>query len=288
MTGFSAARSPAVLRCASPRAAHWRSAGSAKGHIRRNGERGDRQDQPVAAGDVLTLPLPRKVTVIETDRACLTRGGSPQAKLKPAIAGLTVARQKRIAGDTRPTEEAPRAGGKVPTMTYVVTDASHQVQVHRLRRGLSGRLLLRRRDDARHQPVGVHRLRRVRARNARPRRSCPTPRAARAVARAQLEVSAEWPNITEKKDPPEDADAFKGSMASSTSTSRRSPAKATDSRAPGGAPPARYRYDSRPSFARLLGRGGNFIANLLYNALTAALALGDRRIRKAGPRQQRH
>ncbi|CAA9494333.1 MAG: 4Fe-4S dicluster domain / Domain of unknown function DUF3470, partial [uncultured Sphingomonas sp.] len=40
----------------------------------------------------------------------------------------------------------------------------HSLQVYGLRRGLPGRLLLRRRQHARHQPQRVHRLRRVRAR----------------------------------------------------------------------------------------------------------------------------
>ncbi|CAA9240944.1 MAG: 4Fe-4S dicluster domain / Domain of unknown function DUF3470, partial [uncultured Acetobacteraceae bacterium] len=39
----------------------------------------------------------------------------------------------------------------------------HQVQVHGLRRGVSGGLLLRRREHAGHPPGRVHRLRRVRA-----------------------------------------------------------------------------------------------------------------------------
>jgi ribosome-associated heat shock protein Hsp15 len=36
-----------------------------EGHIRRNGERVLRQDLAIAPGDVLTLPLPRRVMVIE-------------------------------------------------------------------------------------------------------------------------------------------------------------------------------------------------------------------------------
>ncbi len=37
----------------------------AEGHIRRNGERVTRLDQPVAIGDVLTLPLRSRVLPIE-------------------------------------------------------------------------------------------------------------------------------------------------------------------------------------------------------------------------------
>ena len=49
----------------------------AEGHIRRNGERALRQDLPVAAGDVLTLPLRSGVWVIEL-LALPPRRGRPQ------------------------------------------------------------------------------------------------------------------------------------------------------------------------------------------------------------------
>ena len=48
----------------------------AEGHIRRNGERVTRQDQAIAVGDVLTLPLPSRVLPIEI-LALPTRRGPP-------------------------------------------------------------------------------------------------------------------------------------------------------------------------------------------------------------------
>lgn len=48
----------------------------AEGHIRRNGSRVERQDVGVAVGDVLTLPLPRAVLVIEL-LALPSRRGPP-------------------------------------------------------------------------------------------------------------------------------------------------------------------------------------------------------------------
>ena len=47
-----------------------------EGHIRRNGERVTRQDQAIAVGDVLTLPLRSRVLPIEI-LALPTRRGPP-------------------------------------------------------------------------------------------------------------------------------------------------------------------------------------------------------------------
>ena len=51
-----------------------------EGHIRRNGERVVRQDLPVAPGDVLTLPLSRKVVVIELLSLPARRGPASEAQ----------------------------------------------------------------------------------------------------------------------------------------------------------------------------------------------------------------
>ncbi|CAA9494537.1 MAG: 4Fe-4S dicluster domain / Domain of unknown function DUF3470, partial [uncultured Sphingomonas sp.] len=61
----------------------------------------------------------------------------------------------------------------------------HPLQVHGLRRGLPGRLLLRRRQHARHQPQRMHRLRRVRARMPGGGDPARYRERQRAVARAQ-------------------------------------------------------------------------------------------------------
>ena len=50
------------------------------GHIRRNGARVERLDQPVAAGDVLTLPLTNKVLVIEILSLPSRRGPAEEAR----------------------------------------------------------------------------------------------------------------------------------------------------------------------------------------------------------------
>lgn len=74
----------------------------AEGHIRRNGARVTRQDQAVAAGDVLTLPLARKVLVIEL-LALPTRRG-PAAEAQACYRPLDAGGAKRIAGQTAPSE----------------------------------------------------------------------------------------------------------------------------------------------------------------------------------------
>jgi ribosome-associated heat shock protein Hsp15 len=52
----------------------------AEGHIRRNGERVTRQDQPIAVGDVLTLPLRAKVLPIEIVELPSRRGPADEAR----------------------------------------------------------------------------------------------------------------------------------------------------------------------------------------------------------------
>ena len=74
----------------------------AEGHIRLNGTRATRQDQPVSPGDVLTLPLARKVLVIELLALPARRGPAKEAQAcyRPLDAGGA----KRIAGQNAPTE----------------------------------------------------------------------------------------------------------------------------------------------------------------------------------------
>jgi ribosome-associated heat shock protein Hsp15 len=65
------------------RFAHTRSAAQrwiAEGHIRRNGARVTRQDQPVAVGDVLTLPLRGKILPIEIVELPRRRGPADEAR----------------------------------------------------------------------------------------------------------------------------------------------------------------------------------------------------------------
>lgn len=50
------------------------------GHIRRNGQRVERLAQPVAPGDVLTLPLGGGVRVIELLALPTRRGPAPEAQ----------------------------------------------------------------------------------------------------------------------------------------------------------------------------------------------------------------
>lgn len=66
------------LRFTRTRAAaqHWIDGG----HIRRNGERVVRCDQRITAGDVLTLPLPLRVDVIEIVRLPGRRGPAAEAR----------------------------------------------------------------------------------------------------------------------------------------------------------------------------------------------------------------
>jgi ribosome-associated heat shock protein Hsp15 len=52
----------------------------AEGHIRRNGERVTRQDQAIAVGDVLTLPLRSKALPIEIVELPRRRGPAAEAR----------------------------------------------------------------------------------------------------------------------------------------------------------------------------------------------------------------
>lgn len=51
-----------------------------EGHIRRNGQRVERQGLPVGPGDVLTLPLARNVVVIEIVALPTRRGPAAEAQ----------------------------------------------------------------------------------------------------------------------------------------------------------------------------------------------------------------
>jgi ribosome-associated heat shock protein Hsp15 len=52
----------------------------AEGHIRRNGQRVERQDLPIAEGDVLTLPIAKRVMVIELVALPTRRGPAGEAQ----------------------------------------------------------------------------------------------------------------------------------------------------------------------------------------------------------------
>ena len=82
------------LRFAKSRALAQRWIG--EGHIRRNGERVTRTDQPMGAGDVLTLPLRSGVAVIQLVEMPTRRGPASEAQAcyRPLDAGPA----KRIAG----------------------------------------------------------------------------------------------------------------------------------------------------------------------------------------------
>ena len=69
----------------------------AEAHIRRNGERVVRQDQPVAVGDVLTLPLRSKVLVIELVALPARRG--PPAEARACYRPLDGGRAMDLGGD---------------------------------------------------------------------------------------------------------------------------------------------------------------------------------------------
>jgi ribosome-associated heat shock protein Hsp15 len=71
-----------------------------EGHIRRNGQRVERQDQAVTVGDVLTLPLPRSVLVIELLALPARRG--PAAEAQSCYRVLDAGRSFAIAGSERP------------------------------------------------------------------------------------------------------------------------------------------------------------------------------------------
>ncbi len=69
----------------------------AAGHIRRNGARVERQDQPIAPGDVLTLPLKNKVVVIEILSLPDRRG--PPEEARACYRGLDAGKTMAIAGE---------------------------------------------------------------------------------------------------------------------------------------------------------------------------------------------
>lgn len=88
----------------------------AEGHIRRNGDRVMRQDQPVAPGDVLTLPLQSRVLVIELLTLPPRRGPAAEARehYRPLDAGGAKAIGGAKPANSGPDEGAPLAKGNVP------------------------------------------------------------------------------------------------------------------------------------------------------------------------------
>jgi len=83
-----------------------------EGHMRLNGARVARQDQSIAIGDVLTLPLARGVSVIELVALPTRRGPAPEARAcyRPLDAGLDGGRAMRIAGGDPEQTGAPVEG----------------------------------------------------------------------------------------------------------------------------------------------------------------------------------
>ena len=91
-------------------------------------------------------------------------------------------------------------------MTYVVNDKCIKCKYHGLRRGLSGRLLLRGREHARHPSRTSASIAASASRNARSRRSSPdTEPGLEKWLNVNAEFAKVWPNITIKKEPPADA-----------------------------------------------------------------------------------
>jgi ribosome-associated heat shock protein Hsp15 len=88
----------------------------AEGHIRRNGERVLRQDQPVGPGDVLTLPLRSQVLVIELLALPPRRGPAEEARehYRPLDAGIAKAIGGAQSTNSGPGEGALLAKGKAP------------------------------------------------------------------------------------------------------------------------------------------------------------------------------
>ena len=78
------------------------------GHIRRNGQRVQRASQPVAAGDVLTFPIGRRVRVIELLALPVRRG--PAAEARACYRVLDPEGQSAIAaaGHALPEGNAPK------------------------------------------------------------------------------------------------------------------------------------------------------------------------------------
>jgi len=98
------------LRLARTRAAAQR--WIAEGHIRRNGERVTRQDQPVAAGDVLTLPLRSRALPIEILALPARRG--PPAEARSCYRPLDAAGAIAIAGGKAREVDGPPGGSAQP------------------------------------------------------------------------------------------------------------------------------------------------------------------------------
>jgi ribosome-associated heat shock protein Hsp15 len=73
-----------------------------EGHIRRNGARVTRLDQVIAIGDVLTLPLARKVVVIELLALPARRG--PASEAQACYRALDANPAKAIGGGQGQTE----------------------------------------------------------------------------------------------------------------------------------------------------------------------------------------
>lgn len=83
----------------------------AEGHIRRNGERVLRQDLEIGAGDVLTLPLRRRVLVIEILALPVRRG--PASEAQACYRPLDAGKANGIAGGgAQPANEAEHAEGE--------------------------------------------------------------------------------------------------------------------------------------------------------------------------------
>ena len=74
-----------------------------QGHIRRNGVRVERLGQAIAAGDILTLPLARKVLVIEILSLPSRRG--PAEEARACYRELDAASPIAIAGGENQTPE---------------------------------------------------------------------------------------------------------------------------------------------------------------------------------------
>ena len=98
-------------------------------------------------------------------------------------------------------------------MTFVVgVESLHQVQTDGLRGSVSGGLLLRRPEHVGHPPRRVHRLRTLRT------VECPVdaifsedelPEDQQDFLDINTRLAEMWPNITEAKDPPPDADDWR-------------------------------------------------------------------------------
>ena len=75
---------------------------AAEGYIRINGRRCDRAAQPVAVGDVLTMPLGARTTVIEVLALPTRRGPAPEAQAcyRALDGGLDAGARVAIAGGT--------------------------------------------------------------------------------------------------------------------------------------------------------------------------------------------